>query len=279
MQTTEILDMIRLHFPGVSIRSFEHIAKGYENDIMVVNESLIFRVAKDPNRTYHKEIRFLDHMQSRVHIPIPQVTFRSADFGMMGYEIIRGEELTQEILHSFSEGEREVLAKQIAEFLVDVHGVSSDPEIRALNFPHYHKMQHFWKRLGGFLQEEKNPKILAFAEKLRAGWNDFQENTADIRLLHNDLFFKNIICHPQEKKLSGIIDFSDTFYGDFILDFVAPYFEDPVFAEKIMDTYESLAGVKIRRDNVRLFANTFALNELYFDDVHNKRIAARMVGI
>lgn len=182
-------------------------------------------------------------------------------------------------MHAFSEKERDTLAKHIAEFFIAIHSISLDPEIKELDFPHYHKSKHTWERLQGFLQEEKNPKILAFAEKLRAGWNDYHEKIDDIRLLHNDLFFKNIICHPRENRLSGIIDFSDTFYGDFILDFVALYFEDPDFTEKIMDIYESLSDIKIRRENVKLFADTFALNELYFHDAHNKFIASLLVGV
>ncbi|MDD2916480.1 MAG: aminoglycoside phosphotransferase family protein [Candidatus Gracilibacteria bacterium] len=279
MHTNEILDKIKLLFPEVSIQEFEHITKGYENDILIVNKKLVFRVGKDGVRSYQKEIQFLDYLQSRVNISIPEVTFRSADFGIMGYEIIPGEELTEQILHAFSEGERDLLAKQIAEFFMAVHGVSFDPEIQTLGFQHYHKTKHFWDRLQGFLQQEKNPKILAFAEKLRAGWNDYRENTEDIRLLHNDLFSKNIICHSRQNKLSGIIDFSDTFYGDFILDFVALYFEYPDFTGKVMEIYESLSGKKIHRDNVKLFADTFALNELYFQDAHNKSIASRLVGV
>ena len=138
---------------------------------------------------------------------------------------------------------------------------------------------HMWERLEGFLKKEKNPIILAFAEKLNQKWNDYRENPNDIRLLHNDLFFKNIICHPHKKTLSGIIDFSDTIYGDFALDFVALYFEDSDLTEKIMDIYESLTDRKICRDTVKLFTHTFALNELYFHDTYNKAIASRLIGI
>lgn len=88
MYTQEILDKIKLFFPDVSIQNFEHITTGYENDILIVNKTLVFRISKDGNRSYQKEIQFLDYLQSRVNIPIPRVTFRSVDFGIMGYEII-----------------------------------------------------------------------------------------------------------------------------------------------------------------------------------------------
>lgn len=56
MYTTEILSKIKLFFPEVLIQDFEHITKGYENDILIVNKVLIFRVSKDGNRSYQKEI-------------------------------------------------------------------------------------------------------------------------------------------------------------------------------------------------------------------------------
>ena len=279
MHIQEILNTIKLLFPEVVIQNFEHITKGYENDILVVNNSLIFRVAKNVNRTYEKEILFLDFLQSRINISIPQISFRSQDLKIMGYKIIPWEELTKSVLGDFSERERDIFARQIAEFLFIIHGVSFLPEVKKFNFPHYHKIQHVWERLTSFLREENNPKILAFAESLRDGWNNYSETIDDIRLLHNDLFFKNIICNSSEKKLSGIIDFSDTFYGDYILDFVALYFEDSSFTEKVMDAYESFTHRKIHRENVRLFARTFALNELYFSDTYNKAIASRLIGV
>ena len=279
MSTQELLNIIKSLFPEVLIQDFEHITKGYENDILVVNKTLIFRVLKNPDRTYQKEIQFLDHVRSRVWVSIPVILFRSPDFRVMWYEIIPWKELTSDVLKTFSQAQKDILARQIAEFFIAIHGVSFDPEIQALDFPRYHKIKHIWGRLQGFLETEKNPKILAFVEKLRPEWEKYQENPEDIRLLHNDLFFKNIIGNPDKKELSGIIDFSDTFYADYIVDFVALYFEDPDFTGKIMDTYEELSWVKIPRETVQLFADTFALNELYFDDIHNKPIARKIVGV
>jgi aminoglycoside phosphotransferase (APT) family kinase protein len=274
----KILQKIAMLFPDVLIRDFESITKGYENDILIVNKALVFRISKNENRSYQKEIQLLDCLQSRTTVQIPQILFRSEDFCIMGYEIIPWEELTQEILSTFSQENHSILAKQIAEFLITLHSLSFDPEIQRLDFPRYHKIKHSWDRLKGFLQKEKDTKILAFAEKLAGEWNDYHENVEDIRLLHNDLFFKNIICDPQKNQLSGIIDFSDTVYGDFVLDFVALSFEDSDFTEEVMNTYELLSDIKIDRARVKLFTHTFALNELYFNDNHNKRIARRIVG-
>ena len=88
MQSQEFLNTIKYQFPEVNIHDFKHITKGYENDILIVNESLIFRMLKNESRSYQKEIQFLDYLSTRTNISIPRIQFRSKDLKIMGYKIL-----------------------------------------------------------------------------------------------------------------------------------------------------------------------------------------------
>src|SRR5262245_39293155 len=88
------LDRIRECFPALALSSVRANLDGLVNDVVIVNEELVFRFPKNDHwarELLTNEIRVLDLIRPRVNLPVPQFEHQSADFVV--YRLIPGDAL------------------------------------------------------------------------------------------------------------------------------------------------------------------------------------------
>ena len=75
-----------------------------------------------------KEISVLRYLEGKLPLEIPRIEFYDADVNICGYKEIKGTILTPEMYSSMNNEEQKQLAKDIANFLIQLHALPL-PEI------------------------------------------------------------------------------------------------------------------------------------------------------
>src|SRR5262245_28900803 len=106
-----------------------HTAEGQFNDILVVNEELIFRFPRSPDvaATLAAETDLLGRLQGHLPLPIPDPIYQAREpqtgaLHFMGYRMLRGVPLWREAADAIGEDRvLDAIAAQLAEFLRTLH--------------------------------------------------------------------------------------------------------------------------------------------------------------
>jgi aminoglycoside 2''-phosphotransferase len=224
------METIHSIYPDINIRSaHEHNHDGQFNDILVVNDDLVFRFPRHAENIpgFLREIQLLAKLQEHLPLPIPNPTYTSGDITepgkvFMGYRLIPGQPLYPEVLNIItSEAILQGLAKQLADFLSVIHHLTPgtfDLDLPVLDMP-------VW--VGTFITEVREhlfPFIrtdacLALTEHFENYFNAPDLQLYQPNIIHGDFGGSNILF--DHNKISGILDFSGTSYGDPALDIAA----------------------------------------------------------
>ncbi len=141
-------------------------------------------------------------------------------------------------------------------------------------------MEIYYNKAINKLSSTLDKDVLNFANEIIESWKNLNKvEISDFVILHNDLYSRNIIVNPDNKRISWIIDFSDMTEWDRCIDFVSLYFENSDFAKLVIKKYEEINWFKLDIQKVDLYAKIFALNEFFWNDANNKPIADRWIFV
>jgi aminoglycoside 2''-phosphotransferase len=273
-------------YPALSIETVRFNQDGQYNEVLVVNEALIFRFARYPAAvtTLQQEVKILQAIQEYVPLPIPNPIYYNlatpvVGEAFMGYQMLPGVPLWRPQFQTIGSRQRRTIARQLASFLralhsvpimqlipdelpvADTHGSYADMygRIRRQLFPHMRReaQQEAAHHFESFLND---PTASHFEPKLR----------------HGDFGTGNLLFDVENQTMSGIIDFGFASLGDPATDFAAVLtsFGEPFFRE-CAKTYPAMADALPR---VRFYLGTFALQEALFG-VENGDEAAFVSGM
>jgi aminoglycoside 2''-phosphotransferase len=248
--------------PDLEVKTIHLIAEGEFNDILVVNDTLIFRFPRSSDGTgrLRVEVAILKAIQGHVSLPIPNPSFVSEDMqtvGMafMGYRMLPGEPLRDHLEAFKTEAACRHLADQLATFLRELHSFSV--EAIGLELPVHDRGRH--KALPGIyehVREHLYPHMRPDARDLVTGQFDaFLNDPASFgyerALKHGDLGPGNILLDPETQAVSGIIDFGSAGLDDPAIDlgfisFWGESFLNKSFVEQLCGAY-SVAEPLLRR--------------------------------
>ncbi|MBB6675628.1 phosphotransferase family protein [Cohnella nanjingensis] len=258
-------------YPDLSIAKCQPIDTGQNNDVLVINQSLVFRFPKYKVGIAHlqKETKILEYVQPLRSLPIPNPIYRSFDpleVGKVftGYRFLPGTPLWEESLTRIENDDVvQGLASQLAAFLLDLHSISTDSSD---GFPHledsdpreemyqlYHGIQ---TKLFPFMRKEAQEEVSVSFETFL---NRDSSPTFRPALIHGDFGASNILWEPETCRISGIVDFGGSGLGDPAYDFAglwASYGE--AFLDRCVSLYPD--GNEIA-DRARFYRSTFALQE------------------
>ena len=129
------LERICASFPTLTLHSARHNPDGLANDVIVVNDELVFRFPKDTGaRTaLAREAKALELVRRYVETPVPHFERHEDDFVM--YRRIPGEPLYRRTILSQNERAQERLAEELATFLRQLHAIPRDEAMRELGEP------------------------------------------------------------------------------------------------------------------------------------------------
>jgi aminoglycoside 2''-phosphotransferase len=125
---------IKKHYPGLQIETALFNQEGQYNDVLVINEDLIFRFAKVPAavETLRQEIVIQQSLQDHISLTIPDPIYRSVETEIVGevfvgYRMIPGKPLWLDDFEAISDSKAlKRMAVELAGFLFELHHVPVD---------------------------------------------------------------------------------------------------------------------------------------------------------
>lgn len=239
------LNLVTNNFPEISFKKTQLITKGWDNNVIILDDRLVFRFPKKDAyaRRFKGEVKVLDYLSSRVEINIPRYKFVSPDRTFGGYDIIIGSEFRPPSLLSLTELQTQVVTKQIADFLLVMH--ATPPDIAAHIF---NDEDHYWWAPSHAQKaiDEFRTWVFPKLDKNEIDWIEHQFGTYlslsfefETALTHADLVGDHIFFDEEKAEISGIIDFSDMHVSDPAFDFAGLWEYGESFVVDCLNHYES----------------------------------------
>ncbi|MBT2641514.1 aminoglycoside phosphotransferase family protein [Bacillus sp. ISL-41] len=267
----KFIESIQRVYPDLVFRDFYVNEIGQNNDVIVVNDSLVFRFPKYVQGTVQlrRETEILKYIEDKVSIPIPvpiYISFDDSEPGKVftGYPLIEGNPFWRNSLLGIkNEVQLKGLASQLTSFLSVLHSISGETASRELQLELLHpreemielfeKIQH---KLFPFMKKESRTEVTESFEKFIYGE---ALSKLDLSLIHGDFGASNILWNSGTCEVTGIVDFGGSGIGDPAYDFaglLSSYGED--FFNMCVDVYPN--GKEIA-NRVHFYKSTFALQE------------------
>lgn len=279
---------IQAAYPDFEITTAVLNDRGQNNDVMVVNEMLIFRFPKYPTpqviAQLRRETAILRGIYGRVPLDVPnpvyvQLDAEGAGKTFVGYRKVPGEPLWRDTFHALEADVQDNLAVQLGRFLNALHGIPAQDVIGS-DLPIADTREEWlaiYQRIREKLFSHMRP---AAREEVQAHFEAFLDDTSnwdrELVLKHGDFGPSNILFDPEQGKIKGIIDFGGAGLGDPAYDFaglLSGYGE--AFVQRCADVYPDM---RTFTDRVHFYRGTFALLEALFG-VENGDQAAFEAGI
>ncbi|GMO56263.1 MAG: hypothetical protein Ta2D_00850 [Rickettsiales bacterium] len=244
--------LIKKFFPKIVIQSRELITNGWESDILIINKQQVFRFPKQNNRfdiVYDKEKTITDTIRPFLTTPITKM------------DIYREGIFKKKILFSlldyidgidYENSDKPDITTDLVCFLKELHSIDvkifkNYEKLNAVNLPFY-KYKLTLDNLP-FEYDTLSPLLKKY--DLEQDFNDcikiftnFEWDDKDNVICHNDLHQGNIMV--KDGKITGIIDFGDTIYTNYNVEFVSILkWKDSNILKNIIGVYEKETGRKI----------------------------------
>jgi aminoglycoside 2''-phosphotransferase len=261
---SKYLKRIRECFPHLVVETVRANGDGLVNDVLIVNERLVFRFPK--NETWARdllanEIKVIQLARRYLDVQIPRVEYHAAD--LMAYRFIGGVALQRNDILSLDEEGQDLIARQLATYLKQLHGVPMD-EVGRLRIAQSdtNRGREVWVRLFEDVKRELCPSMMPHARE----WvtNHFAPVLADEgfmsyepRLVNGDTSPYHVLFDRAARRISGVIDFGTAGVGDPAADFACViYFYGESFLRRMAKFYPEIRdGV----DRARFWAGTLEL--------------------
>lgn len=277
------IEYIKFVYPQLQIESYTPIDIGQNNDVLIINGSLVFRFPKYQKgiEQLRKETEILKYIRDFISIQIPNPiysSFEKLEVGKVftGYELIKGVSLWKDSIIGIQNNELlKSLSMQLVQFLLELHTIPKDYISNLSELDYKHPIEEVSK-----LYKEIKSNLFTFIRKeaqkeITQSFSTFLESNSvrnlDMTLIHGDFGASNIIWLPETKEISGIIDFGNTRLGDPAYDFVgilSSYGED--FFNMCIKLYP---GGKSICERVKFYKSTFALQEALHGFLHKDKQA------
>ena len=237
---------IRADFPSLEI-GFVHLNRdGLMNDVVVVNNDMVFRFAKShyAHLVLAYEAQILSLIGRVVSVAVPHVEQLTPTY--LRYRLVPGSPLYRHTLLRAEPTIQAQLAHELAVFLKQLHGIS----INTVPTPPWQATAASESRRTVYLQRlkalERDVFPLLWADQkawisdlfapLLAGQIDL--DAFDPVFIHRDLASYHILHDPQAGHLSGVIDYGTAGAGDAAVDWaclISTYGEQ--FVRQMHQTY------------------------------------------
>ena len=213
---SRLISKLRKEFPQVKFKSAKLITKGWDHDVLVLDNKLIFRFGKEKlyKTSFAREIKFLKEFSKISNLKVPNYLFQSKDKSFGGYEIIKGYELTPKIYKNLSQVKKRKITKDLAKFLTILHSLPLT-KAKKFGFKNYKSWKKILEEKQKWFNKEYYPKMTrylttaqnAFIKKFITNFCNSQRSIKPV-LGHYDLSHDHIIMN-KDGTISGIIDFGD----------------------------------------------------------------------
>lgn len=251
--------------PELDVRSVrrEH---GQFNDVVIANEAWIFRFPRSPAaaQTLQREVATLRALAGRLTLAIPAPVYTSDDAAQsyMGYPMLPGEPLRRDMLAVAPDSALERLARQLAGFLSELHGLPvallADGVVR--------DTRDDWAELFAGFRAQLFPHMrLDAREQVTREFTAFLDDPANgdwtSVIRHGDLGGDNILHDPTTNTLTAVIDFASVTLGDAAIDLASLSTLGERMLTHLLAVWPAAPRLLPR---ARFYRGTFALQEALY---------------
>ena len=208
---------------GFKVNTIRLLGTGNDSYVYEVNDSIVFKFAKHKKASSNlvKEAKILKFLEGKLSLSIPKVLYVCSpnelfNYYLIGLSKINGISLSREIYDSLSLDEKDDLARQMANFLKQLHEIKYDEDKEDIMIKFKEDYLKLKEKVYDRLDSSSRDKIDALYIKLFSN-RDFINSRNG--LIHNDFSCSNILFDLESKKISGIIDFGDACVSDIDSDF------------------------------------------------------------
>lgn len=212
--------LIEHSFDVFRVNNIKVLGEGLDSVAYLVNEDYIFKKSKhkEASQNMKKEISVLRYLEGKLPLEIPKIDFYDEDTSICGYKEIKGTILTPEIYSLMSLEEREQLAKDTANFIIQLHSLPF-PNIKNLELNVIDDYRSDYETLKSMIYNKIPNESIEYLDELFSRILNDERITKYIRALcHNDLSCNHIVI--RDNRVVGIIDFGDVAITDRDKDFV-----------------------------------------------------------
>jgi aminoglycoside 2''-phosphotransferase len=288
MSTQETcLHSFRQAYPDYPLETVEFNQQGQNNDVLVVNGSLILRFPRYSQgiQDLQVETAILGAIRPYLSLEIPDPQFvhlqgQPPGQAFVGYPRIPGAPLWRETLRAIPDPAIvERLAQQLGQFLMSLHSLPAAQLVPAAlplvdTWAAYHNLySRIVEKLFPSMRPDARQAVAAHFEAFLGDPGSF---TFQPVLKHGDFGPSNLLYDAERLALCGIIDFSGCALGDPAYDFaglLSGYGE--AFVKSCAAGYPEVDALLPR---ARFYQGTFALEEALFG-VENNDLQAFENGI
>lgn len=282
-----LLWRIQKSFPNLKWQEFKFIDAGWDHEIIQLDNKYIFRFPNSPKYVamLRDEIELLAYLSDRVRARIPYYSYVAKDFSFGGYIMLPGEALSTERFHTLSEAQQNKAAKDIAEFLTDIHSINTaqldkfSVGIEADFAGYGNVVAEADEYLKPNLSKDDYQVIVEMLNDIVL----VQKYPRPLRLIHDDIAPKHLIWDDTTEKV-GFIDFSDRVISDPAYDFAELYTYGEAFVDKVYELYQgtdkneqflSRAKAYMKAIGIHSLANTYRTEKMQ----HSEAMRLLKIGV
>ncbi len=235
---------IARHFPQVRHKTASLVRRGWDNDVVILDDRLVFRFPKPSYRERFKvELRILEYLRDRVSLRVPHYSYLPEDRSFGGYPIIPGRPLRPSVFKRLSRSSRQRIARDLGAFLTVMHGI---PLSQAKTWGIEEEPGGYWWSKAETARRHLAMKEILYPKLNRAERTWLDDSLTDYlsldfsfhkKLIHSDLTDDHIYVPRDRSKLGGIIDFADAEIADPALDFAGLWPFGREFVVAVMSYY------------------------------------------
>jgi len=244
-QITKFEKIIKQDYPDFIIKSIKPLKSGWDNFVLEINKTYIFRFPKKEAFNLNKEIKILDYLKGKITLEIPCYEFVGKTIKYVGYKKIIGKPLLENTLKSLNAKERNILANDVAKFFYEFHSA-----LLLINYRKFklEKDSQSWRPLvikKNVINKIKNQELSTFIENSLDKYLELSKDKTNLVIAYNDLHGNNMAFDKKLGRLNGIFDFSDVAIEDIHREFCSLFSLDQELTISIIKRYEKLSKRKI----------------------------------
>lgn len=258
------LKKIKTVFPNLEISSLRVNNDGLINDVLIINEELVFRFPRDTDwgvKLFTNEINIIELARKYVEIPLPEFEYKSDDLAVYRYG--KGDALRREDILKLTKKKQNKIIRQLAVFLKQFHEIPrSEIEQNKIARSDVNRSREIWLKL--FEQTEEKLFPLMMPHVRRSVREHFAPVIADEKfmdyepqLINGDIAPYHIIYDRDRERINGIIDFGTAGLGDAAADFACIIYN---YGETFLATMaKDYPEIEPAIDRARFWAGTLPL--------------------
>ncbi|HEY9229941.1 MAG TPA: phosphotransferase, partial [Gemmatimonadaceae bacterium] len=239
-----LLSLIKTDFPAIEINQTELASNGWDHDVVIVNDEIVFRFPRDGETFLDIEVAVLDRLCGKTTLAIPKIEFRGQSALYVGYRKVRGSELTPEVYARLTPNQQAAVARDLATFLHEVHRELSVPTARQLGVRVDNPHEPLTESLP-LLTRLDDREIIGFLEATFAELEEMLATPGPESFLYNDLHGDNMGFDVAAGRLNGIFDFGDIAIGDLHREFGPLYRLDKRLLEATVRDFSAMTGISL----------------------------------